>query len=101
LAICPASSCVNGASFISNLVFMHPFECWHGITATAALIWSILTWDQVLWCQIDVWPCGISKNLDSIRNSRSSSMSPAWSTVLRNMLISQVSQEISSINIIP
>ena len=54
-----------------------------------------------MWRDVNVGPLSVSGDLNAIRDGRCSGMSPARSAVLRNMLISQVSEIVSVVHIVP
>jgi len=95
-----ASGLIHGTGFISHFVVIHVFVSVHWFTTMASLILH-LAGDKNLRSNIDIRPSCFSGNLDSIRQSRCSGVSPARSTVLWNMLVSNVGKIINSVNIIP
>ena len=69
------SGSVDGACFISDLVVVHPLKGVVCLTTMAAIITR--AGNEDLWSNVDIWPGSLSRNLDSIRHSRCSGMSPA------------------------
>jgi hypothetical protein len=88
LPIVMASGSVNWAGLIGDFIFGHPFEGIVGFTSVATIIST--AGDQDLGGYINVWPSCVSCDLNSIRQCGSGSMSPAWSAILWNMLVSKV-----------
>lgn len=68
-AVVPSACLVNRTSLISDVVLVYPFVSVVSITAVTAII-LLLAADQNLWTDVDVWPCSISLDFDSIRESR-------------------------------
>ena len=54
-----------------------------------------------MWRDVNVGPLSVSGDLNAIRDGRGSGMSPARSAVLRNMLVSQVSEIVSVVHVVP
>ena len=73
------SGSVDGASLISDLIAVHPFEGVVSLTTMATIITR--AGDQNLWGDVDIRPSSLSVVLDSIRHGRGGGMSPARSTV--------------------
>lgn len=94
-----ASSSIDWAGFISNLISWHPLESIICFTSMASIISR--TRNKNLWSNVNIRPSCLSGNLNSIRHSWSSCMSPAWTTILWNMLVSEIGKEVGSIDIIP
>ena len=100
LTIGPASSLVNRASFICNIILLDVLvgsQCW---TTKAALVF-LFTWNKNLRSQIDVWPSSLASNFNSIWQSWCWSMGPTWATILRQVLVSHVCQVVFSVNWTP
>jgi len=95
-----ASGSINGAGLIGNFVVVHPFVCINWITSVASVIF-LLTGDNNLRCDVNVWPNSISLDFDSIGESGSGSMGPARSTIGRYVLVSHVGQIAFSIYVVP
>ena len=97
----PASSLINWASLISNVVLINPLvACVRRATMTTKRI-DLLAGDEDLWGEIDIGPSSFSLNLDSVWEGRSHSVSPARSTVLWVVLLTNVGKVVDSINITP
>jgi hypothetical protein len=60
------SGSVDGAGLISDLVLVHPLEGIVSLTTMATIITR--AGDQNLWGDVDIWPCSLSGDLDSIRH---------------------------------
>jgi hypothetical protein len=65
LSIVPASSLVNSACLICNIVILDPLVSVVGITTVAAIV-GLLAGDKHLRGQIDIGPLGVANNLDSV-----------------------------------
>jgi hypothetical protein len=74
-AIIVSTSSVDRASFIGNVVVVHPLEGVVSLTTMAAIISRAR--DQDLRGDVDIRPSSFSIDLNSIRESRSSGMGPA------------------------
>jgi len=94
------SGSVNGASLISNVWVVDEFEGTHCSSSVAPII-SHVARDDYLRGDVDIRPCGISHDLYSIGHSWSSSLGPAWTTILGDVLVLNVSQIVCSVNSIP
>jgi len=64
LSVVVSTGLVNGASLISDFVFVHPFEGVVGISSVAAII--VRTGDEDLWGNVDIGPCSFSHDLISV-----------------------------------
>jgi hypothetical protein len=64
--VVPASTLVDGASLIGDVVVEHPFVGVGCITTVAAVVF-LLAGDDELNGQVNVWPLSITGDLDSIR----------------------------------
>ena len=68
-SVCPSSSLVSRAGFISDRIVVDVLVSSQAITTITTQIRS-LTGDQDLWGEIDIRPLSISSDLDTIRKSR-------------------------------
>mmetsp|Transcript_48609 Transcript_48609/g.66033 ORF Transcript_48609/g.66033 Transcript_48609/m.66033 type:complete len:266 (-) Transcript_48609:18-815(-) len=100
LAVVVTSGSVDRASLISNLVLRHPLEGFVVRTTMATIILHLAR-DENLGSDVDIGPSSVSGNLDTIRHSRGGGVSPAGTTVLGNVLVSQVGQVVDAVNVIP
>jgi hypothetical protein len=64
LAIIVASSSVDGTGLVGDFVLGHPLESVVGLTSVAAVVSG--AGDEDLWGDVDVWPGGVSLDLDSV-----------------------------------
>jgi hypothetical protein len=97
LSIVKATSLVNRASSIRHFVLSHPFES-SEVVSTMASHHLVIARDQNLRRDVDIGPGCFTGDFDSIRENGSGSMSPARSTVLRNVLVKDISQKVSSVS---
>lgn len=81
-------SSVDRARLVGDVVLSHPLVGFSCIASVATRIRT--TRDKDLWSNVNVWPSSISGNLDSIREGRGHCVSPARSTILGQVLISQL-----------
>lgn len=70
------SSSIDRTSLISYFVLVHPFKSKNWLTTVTSII-LLLTGNNNLWGDVDIGPSSLSSNLDSIRERRGGSMSPA------------------------
>merc|ERR1711920_720655 len=100
LTVVKTTSSVDGASSVGNFVLGHPLECVVGLTTVASLVGS-LTGDDDLWGDVDVWPCSLSGDFNSVRKSRGGSVGPAGAAVGWQVLVEDVSKVVLAINVVP
>jgi hypothetical protein len=81
-----ASGSVNCAGLISDFILVHPLESVVGFSTVAAIVTTAR--DKNLRSDVDIRPSSLSSDLNSIGKGGGSGMSPARSTVLRNVLVS-------------
>jgi len=94
------SGSVDGAGLISYLILVHVVVGTQRLTTMATVVESAARY-QNLRSNVDIWPCSLPDNFDSIRESRGGSMCPAGPAVLGNMLVPQVSEEICVVDVVP
>jgi len=95
-----ATSSVDGAGLVRDLVVGHPLVGEDGIT-TVTSEGVVLTVDKNLGSDVDVGPGGVSGDLDSVTEGGSGSVSPAGTTVLGDVLVTDVGEEVSSVDVVP
>jgi hypothetical protein len=100
LTIVVASSHVDGASLIGNFISGHPLESSESITTVATEIGELAR-DENLRGDVNIGPGSLAHDLYSIRHGRGCGMSPAGTTVLRNVLVSHVGQVVHTVDIVP
>jgi hypothetical protein len=97
-----STSQVDRGLSISDLVSAHPLESLDSFsTETSHRFIVHITRDENLRGDVDIGPGSLSSDLDTIGESRSGSLSPARSTVLRNVLVPNVSKVVNSIDVVP
>jgi hypothetical protein len=94
------SSEVDRASLISDVVLVDPIVSKDWKTTMATHI-RLLARDENLRGDVDIGPGSISLDLDSIGQGRGGSMSPAGTAVRGNVLLSNVSQIVNTVDIVP
>ena len=57
--------------------------------------------DDDLGGDVDVGPGSFTSNLDSVGDGRSGGVGPARTAILRHVLVSDVSQEVASVDVVP
>lgn len=95
------SSCrIDRASFVCDSVLVHPLvgHLWPSTVATHA---ERVTRYKNLGTDVNIWPGCVSRDFDSVWQSRSGSVCPAWTTVLWNVLVSNICQVVSPIDVVP
>lgn len=90
ITIIPTSGLINRTSLVRNIILMNPLIGIICVTTIASIIF-FFAWNQYLWSYIDVRPSCISLNFNSIWQSWCSSMGPTWATILRYVLITDIS----------
>jgi hypothetical protein len=88
---------VDRASSIGHLVLGHPLEGGK-VVSTVTSVHVSLARDQVLGRDVDIGPHGLTGDLHAVGEDGSSSVSPARSTVLRDVLVEDVSEEVSGVS---
>jgi hypothetical protein len=97
-----STSQVDRGLSIGDLVSAHPLESLDSFsTETSHRFIVHITRDENLRGDVDIGPGSLSSDLDTIGESRSGSLSPARSTVLRNVLVPNVSKVVNSIDVVP
>lgn len=99
-AVVVTASLIDGAGLISDVVVVHEFEGRQGLTTVAAVIIHGARYDN-LRRDADVGPLSVSVDLNTIGEGRGGSVSPARTTVLGYVLVSQVSEEVRVVDIVP
>jgi hypothetical protein len=94
------ASLVNWTCLISDHWLAHELKCTQGETTMTAIIVSWARYHN-LRRDVDVGPGCFAGNFNSIWEGRSCCVGPARTAVLRNVLVSQVSKIVDSIDIIP
>jgi len=94
-----ATSSIDRASLVGDLVLGHPLERGEVITTKAAVIGA--TRDEDLRGEVDIGPGGVSCDLDAVRDYGSGGVGPARSAVLGNVLVPNVGQVVHSIDVVP
>ena len=93
-------SLVRGAGFINCVAIVNVLES-PVRTSSAATLTVGFTVDQVLWTESDFREFVVPLNGYSITNRRGNSMSPATSTVLRDVLVPLLTQVVDSVHVSP
>jgi hypothetical protein len=83
------SGVIDWTGLIGDVGLMHELESTNGFTTMATIIIHG-AWNDDLRGDVDIGPGSFSGDLDSVWESWSSSMSPAWSTILRDVLVPNV-----------
>jgi len=91
---------VHRAGLVGDLVLGHPLVGKDGIT-TVATEGVVLAVNKNLGSNVDVGPGGVSGDLDSVTEGRSGSVSPAGTAVLRYVLVTDVGEEVGSVDVVP
>jgi len=97
LSVVVTTSLVDRASSIGHGVLGHPFKG-SEIVSSMTSVHVSLAGDQNLRRQVDIGPDSLTLNLNSVGEDGSSSVGPARSTVLRDVLVEDVSQEVCSVS---
>jgi len=100
LTVVQTAGSVDWAGLIGDLVVGHPFKCVISFTTIAAQILG-LTRDNDLRGDVNIGPSCLTGNLYPIRYSGCSGVSPAWATILRDVLVADVCHEALSIDVGP
>jgi hypothetical protein len=100
LTVVQTAGSVDWAGLIGDLVVSHPFKCVISFTTIAAQILG-LTRDNDLRGDVNIGPSCLTGNLYPIRYSGCSGVSPAWATILRDVLVADVCHEALSIDVGP
>jgi hypothetical protein len=95
-----ATTCVHRAGLVGDFVLGHPLECKDSITTVAAKR-VVLAGNQNLGSDVDIGPCSISGDLDSVTEGGSGSVGPAGTAVLGDVLVADVGEEVGTVNIVP
>ena len=99
-SVSPTTSPVNAACFISDVVLVHILVGFQGRTSKTALVF-LFTRNDNLGGEINIWPSSFASDLNPIWECRCRRMSPAWTTVLRNVLVTHVCQIVPLIDVTP
>mmetsp|Transcript_14441 Transcript_14441/g.22391 ORF Transcript_14441/g.22391 Transcript_14441/m.22391 type:complete len:297 (-) Transcript_14441:30-920(-) len=99
LTVIVASGSVDGASLIGDVVAVHPLEGVVGLATVAAIILG--AGDEDLGGDVDIGPLGVSGDLNSIGESGGGGVSPAGSAVGGDVLVSQVSEVVGAVHVVP
>ena len=97
LAIVKATSHVDRASLVSDLVVGHPLEGSNVISTVATVVGSLAR-DEHLRGDVDIGPRSLPGDLDSVGKGRCGGVGPARATVGRDVLVAHVSKVVDSIN---
>jgi len=98
LSVVVTSSLVDRASSVGDLVLGHPLEGGE-VVSTVASIHVGLARDQNLGRDVDIGPRSFTGDLDAVGEDGGGGMSPARSTVLGDVLVPDVSQEVCSVSV--
>jgi hypothetical protein len=100
MTIIVSSGLIDRTGFIRYFLKVHVSKGSQSLSTMATIILHF-TRNNCLWTYVDIWPGSISSNFDSIRKGRGCSMSPTRSTILGDMLVSNVGEEVGSIYATP
>lgn len=100
LTVVETAGAVDGASLIGDLVVGHPLEGVVGLTTVATLVLGLAR-DDDLGRDVDVGPGGVTSDLDSIGESRGGGVGPAGTTVLGDVLVTDVGDHVLAADLVP
>jgi hypothetical protein len=97
----PTLGLVVRAGFVGNAVVEDVFHGNSGVTTVASFVFTLVARQQDLRSQFKIGPLGLSGDLDSVSNGRGGGESPAGTAVLGNVLVSNESQIVDTVDIAP